>query len=165
MRLLIFISLSLLATFSNNSLALNSGDKAPSLTLPLVASNDSLNLVDFKGRVVYVDFWASWCGPCRKSLPWLNELQQEFKNQEFVVIGINVDDEEQAAIDFLNEFPVQFPVVYDDQGEAYEQFNPAGIPTSYLIDRQGVIKAVHSGFKEADKAALRTTIEKQINTK
>lgn len=162
MRLLIIVFFSFI---SASTVALNVGEKAPNVALPLVSSSDSLTLESFKGHVVYVDFWASWCGPCRKSFPWLNELHHELKEQGFVVLGINVDDEEQAAIDFLNDFPVQFPIVYDHQGEAYEQFNPAGIPTSYLIDRQGVVRAVHAGFKETDKAALRVTIDKQLNTK
>lgn len=99
-----------------------------------------------KGKVIYIDFWASWCAPCRQSFPWMNKIQTQFDNNEFTVISINVDQEKSLATAFLKETPANFPVIYDPQGLAAKAFKLKGMPSSYLIDQEGRVVKSHIGF-------------------
>jgi thiol-disulfide isomerase/thioredoxin len=99
-----------------------------------------------EGKVVYVDFWASWCGPCVKSFPWMNKLQQQYKEQGFTVISINLDADKTKASQFLKDNPASFTVIYDNKGTIAKHFAIQGMPTSMLISRDGEIKYRHSGF-------------------
>ena len=98
------------------------------------------------GEVIYVDFWASWCGPCRKSFPWMNKMQRELKSQGFTVVSINVDAEKALATEFLKENPANFAVIYDAKGELARFFKIQGMPSSLIINKKGEIKYAHSGF-------------------
>jgi thiol-disulfide isomerase/thioredoxin len=98
------------------------------------------------GEVIYVDFWASWCGPCRKSFPWMNEMQSRFQSKGFTVISINVDTEKKLAKTFLIRNPANFAVVYDPKGELARFFKIQGMPSSLIINKEGEIKYAHSGF-------------------
>ncbi|MCF2949248.1 TlpA family protein disulfide reductase [Paraglaciecola aquimarina] len=99
-----------------------------------------------KGKVVYVDFWASWCKPCRKSFPWMNTMQQEYAAQGLQIITVNLDQERHLADEFLRTIPTKLPVVYDPQGKIAEAYKLVGMPSSYLIDRAGNIRFFHTGF-------------------
>ncbi|NQY65487.1 MAG: TlpA family protein disulfide reductase [Alteromonadaceae bacterium] len=99
-----------------------------------------------KGDVIYIDFWASWCGPCRKSFPWLNKIQSKYKDQGFVVISVNLDANRELAEKFLKETPADFAVIYDPKGKTAKHFKIKGMPSSILIDKNGNIKASHAGF-------------------
>ncbi|MBL4942508.1 MAG: TlpA family protein disulfide reductase [Colwellia sp.] len=103
-------------------------------------------LAQHKGKVVYLDFWASWCGPCRKSFPWMNKIQAEYKSQGFSVISINLDANRALAEKFLVETPAVFPVIYDPKGKLAKHFKIKGMPSSMLIGRDGEIKFRHAGF-------------------
>tara|TARA_R110001583_G_scaffold31209_1_gene107017 strand:+ start:313 stop:801 length:489 start_codon:yes stop_codon:yes gene_type:complete len=103
-------------------------------------------LEQHQGKVVYLDFWASWCGPCRKSFPWMNEMQQKYREQGFVIISINLDADIALAKGFLLENSANFSVIFDPKGAIAQNFNIKGMPSSLLIDRQGQIQQAHSGF-------------------
>ena len=103
-----------------------------------------------KGQVIYVDFWASWCGPCRQSFPWLNTMQSSLNKQGFTVLSVNVDAQQSFAEKFLAEFPASFPVIYDPKGKLARKFKVAGMPSSFIINREGNIVSKHVGFN-ADK--------------
>jgi thiol-disulfide isomerase/thioredoxin len=103
------------------------------------------SLADLKGKVVYVDFWASWCKPCRKSFPWMNAMQQKYAGK-FQVIAINLDSEQHLAADFLSKVPASMPIVYDPEGVIAKQYQLLGMPSSYLIDKKGHIRVAHKGF-------------------
>src|SRR5690349_9791346 len=92
-----------------------SGSSAPTFEGPTLKDSGKLRLEDFRGKVVYLDFWASWCGPCRVSLPMLEELRREYQAKGFEVIAVNVDENPQDALDFLKKYPVTYPVVRDPQ--------------------------------------------------
>lgn len=134
------------------------GEPAPAVDLPQLAAEDSLSLSQLRGKVVYLDFWASWCGPCRVSFPILEQLRNELGPQGFEVYAINVDEVEADALGFLAEVPVSYPVVRDGSGATPQTWGILGMPTGYLIDREGVVRNIHQGFKKSDGAVLRAEI-------
>lgn len=144
--------------------ALQAGDKAPEVVLPFLLGGGKLSLSDLKGRVVYVDFWASWCGPCRKSFPALDQLRAELSAQGFEVYAINLDEKVADTEAFLKKFPVKFPLLHDAAGKTAEQFGVMGMPTAYLLDQQGVIRKVHQGFKNKDIAKIRSEVLSLLKT-
>ena len=99
-----------------------------------------------QGEVVYLDFWASWCGPCRKSFPWMNKIQAQYKQQGFSVVSVNLDAKKTLAEKFLMETPADFTVIYDPKGKIAKHFKIQGMPSSMLIGRDGKIKSRHTGF-------------------
>jgi thiol-disulfide isomerase/thioredoxin len=111
-------------------------------------SNDQLpnKLSDLKGQVVYLDFWASWCKPCRKSFPWMNQMQNKYAGKGLQIIAINLDTEEALAKAFLDKVPAQIPIVYDPEGKIASDYQLLGMPSSYLIDKKGKIRFAHKGF-------------------
>jgi cytochrome c biogenesis protein CcmG, thiol:disulfide interchange protein DsbE len=113
-----------------------------------------LDLAAFKGQVVYVDFWASWCAPCRESFPWMNRMQGEFGRDGLVIIAVNVDHDRVDAERFLREHAAQFRIVFDPDGILPEQFGVRGMPTSFLIDREGRVQSRHAGFRLTDRDTL-----------
>jgi thiol-disulfide isomerase/thioredoxin len=126
------------------------------------SADELLDLTAFKGRVVYLDFWASWCAPCRESFPWMNRLQRERGSVGLVVIAVNVDRERADAERFLREHPAQFRIVYDPDGLLPEQFGVRGMPTSFLIDRNGHVQSRHEGFLLRNRDALRQQVRAAV---
>lgn len=130
---------------------------------PISTDGDPIQLHELKGQVIYVDFWASWCSPCRKSFPWLNEMQQKYAPQGFKVIAINVDSERQLADEFLNEYRANFTIGYDAKGELASAFKVQGMPSSFLIDRNGVVRHTHVGFREKEVKTMEGNIQALLN--
>ncbi|MEW6999689.1 TlpA disulfide reductase family protein [Colwelliaceae bacterium BS250] len=111
------------------------------------SSAELKNLLDEnKGKVIYLDFWASWCIPCRKSFPWMNAMQAKYGEQGFKVITVNLDVEKSLATEFLQENPATFSVIYDPKGLIAKEFKLKGMPSSYMIGRDGKPKSAHVGF-------------------
>jgi thiol-disulfide isomerase/thioredoxin len=105
-----------------------------------------LDLNAYRGKVVYLDFWASWCGPCRESFPWLAGLLRDYATRDLVVIGVNVDKDRTLAERFLGDTPAAFSIIYDPRGEIAAAYKVAGMPTAILIDRTGQVRYQHTGF-------------------
>ena len=145
----------LLAAFlvAGAAAAVGVGDKAPAFALPS-ASGDTVALEALRGRVVYVDFWASWCGPCRRSFPWMNEMQQKYGASGLTIVGVNVDKRRADAERFLKDIPAAFAVVYDEAGSTPAAYAVKGMPSSYVIDARGNVAAVEVGFLDGRKEAL-----------
>ena len=122
-------------------------------------------LTKHKGEVIYLDFWASWCGPCRKSFPWMNDIEAEYKQQGFSVISINLDANKALATKFLNEMPASFTVIYDPKGKIAKHFKIQGTPSSLLIGRDGKIKSRHTGFFTNKVSLYQKEIEELLATK
>ena len=121
-----------------------------SLTMPMaLADSDLIDLDDYRGKVVVIDFWASWCVPCRRSFPWLDEMQDKYREQGLVVIGVNLDTDASEAEAFLRAFPVSFQILKDPDGALAHKYDVIAMPSSYVIDRNGEISARHLGFKTA----------------
>ena len=121
-------------------------DIAPEFNLP--SNNGSVSLSDYRGKVVLVDFWASWCGPCRQSFPWMNAMTEKYKSQGLEIVAINLDQEPQLAQDFLSQFPANFHIAFDPEGKTPEAFNVMGMPTAFLVDRKGRVASQHIGFHQ-----------------
>ena len=136
----------------------------PAWELPLIANGEgTVTDSTYLGRVTYLDFWASWCGPCRLSLPALNRLSKEFDDADFGVVAISVDYVDEDALDFLKRYPVDYPVAIDKTGNSGRDFAVAGMPSGYLIGRDGLIREVHVGFRKGDEAFLRKQIQVLIS--
>ncbi|MGB5512112.1 MAG: TlpA disulfide reductase family protein [Woeseiaceae bacterium] len=106
-----------------------------------------LDLADYEGRVVVIDFWASWCVPCRRSFPWLNAMQSKYADDGLVIIGVNVDRERADADQFLASFPAAFSIIYDSEADLAKRFGVQAMPSSFVIGRDGVVRERHLGFK------------------
>jgi cytochrome c biogenesis protein CcmG/thiol:disulfide interchange protein DsbE len=110
--------------------------------------------IDFdalKGKVVYIDFWASWCGPCRASFPWMNDMHTKYSDQDLVIIAVNLDQEPELAEEFIAEMKPAFRIEYDPKGKLAEQFGVDTMPTSFLIDRDGKAHSRHKGFHDGKR--------------
>ena len=151
-----------LLCLSQVSLALSAGQAAPAFTVPASPVNPSLQLQDFKGKVIYLDFWASWCPPCAKSFPLLNKLRAELNTPTFEVVGINVDSKLSDMQAFLKKCPVDFVTAWDKKSQVPEEYGILGMPTGFLIDKKGVIRHVHIGFHNKDVASLRKKIKQLL---
>jgi len=146
---LIFINVTSMFAFAESETEPNVMASAPLSALPI--GQDKIDFSDYRGKVVLLDFWASWCGPCRQSFPWMNEIQAKYDDKDLVVIAVNLDQEKQAAADFLADVPAKFQIVYDPDGGSAEQMKVMGMPMSYLIDRQGILRHRLIGFNSSKK--------------
>ena len=151
-------SLILCISLTGNLYALEAGSKAPDFELP--GAQGTVRLSSTSGSVVYVDFWASWCGPCQQSFPWMNAIQEKYRAKGVKIIGVNLDGKTEDAKRFLAQNPAIFTVAFDSKGETPKLYGVKGMPTSFLIGRDGKIISQHLGFRASDKDVL----EKQIQT-
>ena len=122
----------------------------------LAATNFSLE--DYAGKVVVLDFWASWCVPCRRSFPWLNTMYEKYGDEGLVIVGVNLDFDRADAERFLREYPASFDIVYDEDKGLAKQFEVIAMPSSYLIGRDGKILERHLGFKVKKQADYEAAI-------
>jgi len=116
-------------------------------------------LAPIEGRVVWVDFWASWCVPCRRSFPWLNSMHRKYGPDGLQIIAVNLDKDRALADKFLAEVPAEFALLFDPAGELAKRFGVQAMPSSYLIDTEGNVLATHAGFRTADAANYEQAIE------
>lgn len=137
------------------------GEAAPVFQAPGLAGG-VVSLDAYRGKVVYLDFWASWCGPCAQALPALERLRAEFPAADFQVVAVNVDREPAAAEAFLKRRPVGYPSAVDPGGAIPERFGVRTMPTSFLIDRRGIVRHVHEGFRKTDVETLRARIAQLV---
>lgn len=126
------------------------------------ATARELDLSDYRGKVVVVDFWASWCAPCRRSFPWLETMQKRYADQGLVVIGINEDNAPQDAAAFLEQVPVSFRIINDPEGKIARQFELIAMPSTYVFGRDGEIAERHLGFKVARQAEYEAVLRELL---
>ena len=145
---------------SGSAAAIEANAPAPTLTMPrLEEPAQSISLGDLRGSVVYVDFWASWCVPCRLSMPALDALYRRHRERGFAVVGINKDVASGDAERFLKRVNVTFPLARDAEDRAARAFDVKAMPSGYLIDRKGIVRRVHRGFTSETAAVLEQEIE------
>ena len=124
-----------------------------------------LDLSAYRGKVVYLDFWASWCTPCHLSFPWMNEVQQTYGAEGLTVVAVDLDRDPRAADDFLAENRGGLNIVHDPKGDIARQFNFKDMPTAILIDRAGKVRAVHSGFVVSQEGAYLADVVRLLHEK
>lgn len=140
------------------------------LVLPVnwaaAATGDGFDVASYRGKVLVLDFWASWCVPCRRSFPWLNSMHEKYADKGLVIVGVNLDQEPGEAARFLEKYPARFRIHYDREGLLAEKYDVQGMPTSFVIGRDGEIEAEHRGFKVKRQgeyeAAIVAALQKEI---
>jgi thiol-disulfide isomerase/thioredoxin len=123
---------------------------APQFTLESRVGS-KISLAQYKGQVVMLNFWASWCGPCRQEMPLLENIYKKYNKMGFTLIGVNVEPDSKAAEGFLKATPVSFPVIYDKDSTVSKAYDVSGMPSTVLIDRKGNIRVLHRGYKPGDE--------------
>jgi len=124
---------------------------------------NGLDLNAYKGKVVYLDFWASWCAPCKQSFPFMQSLAATYPSRDLAIIAVNLDHSQKRAEAFLNEVGANFPVVYDPKGALAKRFKVSDMPTSILIGRDGTVRYVHQGFFPAKEGDYQSQVSQLIH--
>jgi thiol-disulfide isomerase/thioredoxin len=138
-----------------------------SLLMAAVSSHADTNfdLESLRGRVIYLDFWASWCTPCRQSFPWMQAMKDAYAADGLTLVAVNLDHDRADAQRFLQQFNPDFEVRFDPQGTLAEEFKVIGMPTSVLLDRHGVVRFTHVGFKSAERGLYETQLRELLAEK
>lgn len=144
--------------------SIDKGTQAPAFSLQSLDGRQ-VTLDELKGKVVYLDFWASWCGPCRFSLPFMNKLVDKFSRAGLVVLAVNIDSDRAKAEKALSSFNAKYTVLLDPHSTLPAIYNPPKMPTSFVIGRTGVVTAVHEGFNPNDTGEIDSAIEKALTEK
>lgn len=127
------------------------GAPAPAFQLHSSASTD-VSLSDLKGQVVLINFWASWCGPCRQEMPVLEQLYKKYKSAGFTLVGVNVEPKSADAEGFLKSTPVSFPVLFDPESKVSRLYEVTGMPSTVIVDRTGKVRYIHHGYKPGEES-------------
>lgn len=161
-KLIILLGAILSVAAVNNALAADSPQPAPQCDLTSLDKSQRYDLQQFKGKVIYVDFWASWCGPCAKSFPFMNQLNKDLKDKGLQILAINLDEKLEDAQEFLTKVPANFAIAQDDNQQCAKSFDLKAMPTSFLIDRNGLIREMHMGFRSGEAEEFRGAVERLL---
>ena len=150
----------MLSTFTGNILAGPlDNTAAPDFSLPKINEEGTVNLEELKGRVVYVDFWATWCPPCRKSFPWMEEMHTRYSENGLTIVAISVDSKYELAEKFVQDLKPSFISAHDPAKKTAKLYKLLAMPSSYLIDRNGKIISTHLGFKSSKTKKVEAEIK------
>ena len=130
---------------------------------PFTVAEGGLNLASYDGKVVIVDFWASWCVPCRRSFPWMNEMHDQYTADGLVIIAVNLDHSPGDAARFLEEYPAKFKIIYDPEAALAREFEVEVMPSSIIIGRNGEMIDRHAGFKVKQQDEYEATIRAALS--
>lgn len=134
------------------------GTPAPDFTLKTISGKSTISLSDYKGTIVLLDFWASWCAPCQRSLPELQKLEEKFENLK--ILAICIDDKQETGLEFMRRHQVDLSVLFDEKKKVAETYNVESMPSALLIDQDGIIRFALSGYTEKQLSQLRNEIDK-----
>jgi thiol-disulfide isomerase/thioredoxin len=157
----------ILATSSAQANKIKENDSFPAFKLSGVKEKKSQDLgaLTKKNKVVIIDFWASWCGPCKEAMPVLDKVAEKYKGKGVSVIGINVDQDKEAAKKFMDEVKVRFPLIYDENQKISGKVGVPAMPSSYILDNKGKVKFIHKGFYPGDDKKYETEIDSLLKGK
>lgn len=155
---LVFAALTLILLSSSPESMAQGGNPPPQQSEP----PSELNMSQYHGEVVLLDFWASWCGPCRRSFPWMNDMQTLYAERGLKVVAVNLDQDAGDAAKFLERYPANFTIWYDPKGALAKRYEVQAMPTSVLIDRQGKVISVHRGFRAKHIEAYEQAIQQAL---
>jgi peroxiredoxin len=144
-KLVLAAALGMLAATALASSALT-GKEAPDFALKS-ASGSNMRLSEYRGDVVMINFWATWCGPCRQEMPLLDDLYSRYERVGFKLLGVNIDDDSRRAMEMIEELGVKFPVLFDESKDVSRLYQVEAMPVTVLVDRSGVVRHVHLGYK------------------
>lgn len=139
----VFLTVLAAANLAASDLA---GKQAPDFALKS-STGENLRLSEYRGEVVMINFWATWCGPCRQEMPLLDDLYSRYERVGFVLLGVNIDDEPRRAMQMIDELGVEFPVVFDSTKQVSELYDVSAMPVTVIVDREGNVRHVHHGYK------------------
>ena len=142
-------------------MAVTNSSPAANFTLKS-AGGENIRLSEYRGQVVLINFWASWCGPCRQEMPLLNDLHNKYEALGFTVLGVNVEEQSDNARGFINDFPVDFPILLDSTNQVSQLYKVIAMPTTVVVDRDGNMRFLHKGYKPGDEKEYRKMVKKLI---
>lgn len=142
------------------SLSVTAASDVPNIKLP--GPNGEVNLEQLRGKVVYLDFWASWCKPCVKSFPWMAEMKTAYQDKGLEIVAVNLDKDRKMADAFLEKVDINFQIAYDPAGDTASLYKLRGMPSSFLIGRDGKLYATHIGFRDKDKPKIEQAIKQLL---
>jgi peroxiredoxin len=137
------------------------GSTAPDFTLKS-SSGRNLKLSEFRGQVVMINFWATWCGPCRQEMPLLNRIQEQYRKAGFILLGVNIDDRPEAAQSMARDLGVSFPVLFDTEKRVSRLYDVNAMPSTVLIDRDGKVRYIHLGYRPGYEARYETQVRELL---
>lgn len=146
---------------SSSAQALDAGAKAPEIGLKDL-SGKTIDLASLAGKVVILDFWATWCAPCREEMPELQKFYKKYNAKGLEIVGISVDKTPEGIKDFVSKLKVTFPIVHDDGHKVADKYSPPRMPSSYIIDRKGVVRYVHGGYRAGDAEKFEKEIQELL---
>jgi len=146
---LVLVALTTVAAVHAHAVAIQ--DEAPDFTLKSLEGSN-LRLEEYRGQVVLINFWASWCGPCRQEMPLLDRLHHRYEDTGFAVLGVNVEGEVKPAQEIVDKTNVTFPVLIDEDQKVSEMYDLEAMPSTVVVDRDGVVRYIHRGYKPGDEA-------------
>lgn len=135
--------------------------QAPDFTLQS-ADGRTVSLAQFKGDVVMINFWASWCGPCRQEMPLLDSIYKQYKDMGFTLLGVNVEPHASSANAWLKQTPVSYPILYDPNSQVSQLYQVQAMPTTVILDRKGIVRFVHNGYLPGDENQYMNSIRALI---
>lgn len=162
MKKSLLVPLAYLAYVSSTQ-AVEVGQPTPDCSATIATGNSKLDMSTYQGKVVLVDFWATWCPPCKKSMPFLNSLRNQLAKDGFEVVAINVDENSDEAKEYVANNPVDYKMAFDPSGDCPNQYQVKAMPSSYLIDKTGKIRHVHLGFRDEDQPLIREQVSSLLS--
>jgi peroxiredoxin len=141
--------------------ALSTSAPAPQFSLA-ARGGKTINLAQYKGQVVMINFWATWCGPCRQEMPLLESIYKQYHKAGFTLLGVNVEPDAKPAEDYLKAIPVSFPILFDTKSEVSKMYEVSGMPSTIIVDRKGNVRVIHHGYKPGDENEYQDSIRKLV---